>query len=525
MHNTTLTPRAYPIFQVSGSNDGTCRIWSIPDGAPVAVLTKHGGTISACQFAKRLHYPAGGSGGSGSDSSSSSAGAPILLSVAQDASILLWDGSNWKAPPIILRPTQPVNQPTGLGGGGGGGAAGAAGGGGGGSSSSLLNAADGGRLYPSASCSAISATGRFAAVGLSVPPYLLMWPIDDDDILPGKKLQSIQKNLPGHTDDVASMSFSHRGDCLLTGAQDGTARAWMWRGKLNSVQHIKLAASPEQIQTAHAPAMSQHFPANKPYSIWIDMVAWSCDDRYVFTSESLRKQTKEKQCVSSCVRVWALPPAAFHTRPNNNGEFVHELDDCQPTLLNTLQASDVLLQSKACFVLQPHPFEPTILASAGYDGWIRIWDAVDGTVLSEIRSTRFPHAFPFQEGESFLDGSWSADGTYFAAANLDAEMIICGLESNDTLTNAPPQQFYETDTRLIVHAQATFVGGAQSAAILDQQTGYPFESLATGPLCDLELNPLAADLQREEVYGNTRSTSARLGARPGTPAGARDRGA
>ena len=147
MHNTTFTPRAYPIFQVSGSNDGTCHLEHPPDGAPVAVLTKHGGTISACQFAKRLHYPAGGSGGSGSDSSSSSAGAPILLSVAQDASILLWDGSNWKAPPIILRPTQLVNQPTGLGGGGGG-AAGAAGGGGGGSSSSLLNAADGGRLYP-----------------------------------------------------------------------------------------------------------------------------------------------------------------------------------------------------------------------------------------------------------------------------------------------------------------------------------------------------------------------------------------
>ena len=104
---------------------------------------------------------------------------------------------------------------------------------------------------------------------------------------------------------------------LLTGSHDGTARVWRWRGRLASFTHIKLLAPEEARLRAHESVLASHtgnkvrtlackqsptqshcllasapFVCLQPLAVWVDMVAWSSDDRYAFTSESLRKQTQ-----------------------------------------------------------------------------------------------------------------------------------------------------------------------------------------------------------------------------------------
>ena len=211
---------------VSAAMDGTARVWRIPDGTPEAVLTAHATAVNSVAFTKSVS-PA------------------RLLSIGQDASILLWRADAWHEPPIVLRAPQtpanlvpgsagPAHAPIGAGGGMGLEAAAAAAmpAGGGGLSHQQIGASAQAaaaaleaflRPPPSATCCAINATGRVAVVGLSVAPYLLAFGVGDGDE-EGKASTPPQRNLPGHHDEVTVMCFNHRGDVILTGSHDGTAR-------------------------------------------------------------------------------------------------------------------------------------------------------------------------------------------------------------------------------------------------------------------------------------------------------------
>ncbi len=56
--------------------------------------------------------------------------------------------------------------------------------------------------------------------------------IDLLDIKTGKKLHS----LPGHTEPIETLVFSHDGKTLASGSQDGTVLLWDWNLVLRDVQ-------------------------------------------------------------------------------------------------------------------------------------------------------------------------------------------------------------------------------------------------------------------------------------------------
>ena len=446
---------------VSASLDGTARVWRIPSGAPEAVLAAHSGaSVDSVVFAEWLD-------------------SPMMLSIGQDASILLWHAADWKRAPTVLHPGSAsqivlpgnVFDPT---------AAPAmaaalnpfvAAGGGAGSSGSALPS-------PSASCCAVNATGRLAAVGLSVAPYLLIWPIENGESSPSK-----QRSLIGHAEEVTTARFSNRGDVLLTGSRDGTARAWRWRGRITTFHQTKLVA-PEG-DTAHNSVLLNAHPSSKQHAVWVDTVAWSCDDRYVFTSESLRKRTADQLCVSSCVRVWSLPAA----NPFKQGGSAHlavaaVTEGDVGRLLHTLQPANGASSSEAVYVLQPHPIEPHILASAGYDGRVRLWDVHDGSALYELRSPGIPR----QGSEALLDACWSPDGASFVATSLDGEMLIFGLGADAGLAGAPPEQFFTADSAALT------VDGEHNVFMAETMT--PHHTLQRGLLVGLEGHVLSDEHQR-----------------------------
>ena len=369
-------------YIVSTSNDCTVRVWRLLDGAPEAVLTEHKAAVNSISFAAY-------------------AGSHAMLTVAADASAMLWDTSAWEQPPRVLRAVHPPPLAANV--------------------TGILN----GLPPPSSACCALSPTGRFGAIGLSAAPYLLLWPTargcaaartsgasgasgasgtiaaaaaarsgasgasgtiaaaaaarasarllasltngEDEEEADAPPMQ-----LHGHSAEVTTACFNNRGDMLLTGSEDGTARVWRWHGRGASYSHVKLLPDEGARKTAHGHALQNHGPGGKPLAMWVDVVAWSADDVFAFTAESLRKQTQHNPCVSSCIRVWTLP----HHHPTASRPNVHA------KLLHTLQQHPS--SAAPVFVLQPHPCDSHVLASAGYDGFVRLWDVYRGIPLTAL---------------------------------------------------------------------------------------------------------------------------------------------
>ena len=165
-------------------------------------------------------------------------------------------------------------------------------------------------------------------------------------------------------------------------------------------------------QAAHAAGIASHL-GGKPLLQWVDMVAWACDDSLCFTSESLRKPTQSNPCVSSCIRVWSAPAG----RASGPLSTLHP-----PQLLHTLQPTAA---NQVVYVLQPHPHNSHVLASAGYDGVIRLWDALSGSerltldVSTSEEAALIAPAPGDPEGWALLDASWCADAIILAASPSD----------------------------------------------------------------------------------------------------------
>ena len=428
----------------SASNDHTARIWRLADGEPLATLAGHSSPVCSLSFAKLL----------------SPEGTARLLTIGHDGSVLLWDdpaGREAPSRPMRLRPPSTELDPLPA-------------------SSQLHPPASAGvlRAPASAASCAFSPSARHAAVGLTEPPHLQLWALDEPAphsspsrkraahaAAPPPPQPAVPIDLPSHSKEVPTMAFSHRGDALLTGSRDGTARVWHFLGRTASSQLLcvlghrcgapsdssgsgareaRSSADASLNSAAHAEAVAAHATTTtKPLAIWIEAVAWSCDDSLAFTSEQLRKTTKETPCVSGCVRVWSR----MHSRSE------------PPLLLHTLGSGTAY----PTFALGAHPCDPWLLASAGYDGFTRVWDLRKGMELSAFSSCEgaadlAAAAAIDDQGEivvggarSLLDVSWSPDGNSLAATSLGGLLLLYGLSPPwPALGTAPRSQYYLADS-------------------------------------------------------------------------------
>ncbi|KAJ2907778.1 hypothetical protein GGI21_003547, partial [Coemansia aciculifera] len=68
------------------------------------------------------------------------------------------------------------------------------------------------------------------------------------------------------------------------------------------------------------------------------------------------------------------------------------------------------------YVLIPHPTDPRVAVSGGYDGRAIVWDVDRGLILREIKV-----------GEQLYDGAFTEDGQYFALASESGAATLYGL--------------------------------------------------------------------------------------------------
>uniref|UniRef100_A0A7N5ZZI7 PH-interacting protein n=1 Tax=Anabas testudineus TaxID=64144 RepID=A0A7N5ZZI7_ANATE len=184
--------------------------------------------------------------------------------------------------------------------------------------------------------------------------------------------------LESHTDKVDSIQFSHCSDRFVSGSRDGTARIWQlqpqgWRSILLDMQ-TKL---PGYVSKA----------SYKVTKMKVTMVAWDRHDSTVITAAN-----------NLTLKVWN----------STTGNLVHVL----------------MGHEDEVFVLEPHPFDPRILFSAGHDGNCIVWDLARGV---KIRSY-----FNMIEGQghgALFDCKCSPDGQHFAATDSHGHLLIFGFGS------------------------------------------------------------------------------------------------
>uniref|UniRef100_A0AAQ6APR3 PH-interacting protein n=1 Tax=Amphiprion ocellaris TaxID=80972 RepID=A0AAQ6APR3_AMPOC len=236
----------------------------------------------------------------------------------------------------------------------------------------------------------------------------------------------------GQPEKISELEF-------VSGSRDGTARIWQlqpqgWRSILLDMQ-TKLPGK------YNPPPLE-----DKVTKLKVTMVAWDRHDSTVITAAN-----------NLTLKVWN----------SITGNLVHVL----------------MGHEDEVFVLEPHPFDPRILFSAGHDGNCIVWDLARGV---KIRSY-----FNMIEGQghgALFDCKCSPDGQHFAATDSHGHLLIFGFGSSSKYDKIADQMFFHTDYRPLIRDANNYV--------LDEQTQQAPHLMPPPFLVDVDGNPHPPRYQR-----------------------------
>uniref|UniRef100_A0A3Q2Q010 PH-interacting protein n=1 Tax=Fundulus heteroclitus TaxID=8078 RepID=A0A3Q2Q010_FUNHE len=226
---------------------------------------------------------------------------------------------------------------------------------------------------------------------------------------------------------------SHTVSPFVSGSRDGTARIWQlqpqgWKSILLDMKY-----NPPPLE-------------DKVTKLKVTMVAWDRHDGTVITAAN-----------NLTLKVWN----------SITGNLVHVL----------------MGHEDEVFVLEPHPFDPRILFSAGHDGNCIVWDLARGV---KIRSY-----FNMIEGQghgALFDCKCSPDGQHFAATDSHGHLLIFGFGSSSKYDKIADQMFFHTDYRPLIRDANNYV--------LDEQTQQAPHLMPPPFLVDVDGNPHPPRYQR-----------------------------
>ncbi|XP_067841033.1 PH-interacting protein isoform X2 [Heptranchias perlo] len=279
-------------------------------------------------------------------------------------------------------------------------------------------------------CSSFSAGGMFLATGST------------DHIIRVYYFGSGQpekiSELEFHTDKVDSIQFSNMSDRFVSGSRDGTARIWQFRRQEWKSILLDMAVKP----AGYNPQGLE----DKVNKLKVTMVAWDRHDNTVITAVN-----------NLTLKVW---------------------NSCTGQLIHVLMGHE-----DEVFVLEPHPFDPRVLFSAGHDGNVIVWDIVRGV---KIRSY-----FNMIEGQghgAVFDCKCSPDGQHFACTDSHGHLLIFGFGSSSKYDKISDQMFFHTDYRPLIRDTNNYV--------LDEQTQQAPHLMPPPFLVDVDGNPHPPKYQR-----------------------------
>ncbi|KAM8976981.1 bromodomain and WD repeat-containing protein 1 [Pelodytes ibericus] len=279
-------------------------------------------------------------------------------------------------------------------------------------------------------CCSCSAGGMFLAAGGSDHAIRMYYF--------GFETPEKMTELEGHTGIIDSILFSNHGERFVTGSKDGTARIWyLEEQEWNSIT-LDMAKKLDN--------SSQDSEEDKFMKPKVLMLSWNMSDSVIVTATSTYN-----------LKVW----------DSHTGSLLHIMMNHQ---------NDI-------YVLEPHPFDPRIMLSAGYDGRIFIWDVTKGSKIK--------HYFNAIEGQghgAILDCKLSSDGQHVASTDSHGHLLIFGFGSSKAYDRIPDQMFFHTDYRPLCRDASNYV--------LDEQTQQAPHLMPPPFLVDVDGNPHPPKYQR-----------------------------
>uniref|UniRef100_A0A663NBM9 Pleckstrin homology domain interacting protein n=1 Tax=Athene cunicularia TaxID=194338 RepID=A0A663NBM9_ATHCN len=279
-------------------------------------------------------------------------------------------------------------------------------------------------------CSSFSAGGMFLATGSTdhiIRVYFF-----------GSGQPEKISELEFHTDKVDSIQFSNSSSRFVSGSRDGTARIWQFKRREWKSILLDMATRPA--------GQSLQGVEDKITKLKVTMVAWDRHDNSVITAVN-----------NMTLKVWN----------SFTGQLIHIL----------------MGHEDEVFVLEPHPFDPRVLFSAGHDGNVIVWDLARGV---KIRSY-----FNMIEGQghgAVFDCKCSPDGQHFACTDSHGHLLIFGFGSSSKYDKIADQMFFHSDYRPLIRDANNFV--------LDEQTQQAPHLMPPPFLVDVDGNPHPARYQR-----------------------------
>ncbi|KAI8367712.1 hypothetical protein BD560DRAFT_447562 [Blakeslea trispora] len=296
--------------------------------------------------------------------------------------------------------------------------------------------------------------------------------------------------LEGHRGSVTDLAYSHDGQRILSGSQDGTARLWTldpqtkaWRSIVLDLKQPLPNTPIVRPSQPHSTAMSRStscqpstvssrteigqlmpsldevpetmeldpVPVEQPEETVdpkVSMIAWSADDRY---------------CIVA----------------SNGGDIrVYYAYDGQPACILKGHEGEI-------YALDNHPLDSSTLLSAGYDGNVILWDIQKQKVINCTH----------HRGRTFTDCKFSKDATKYAITDEEGHCTLYSLGGLDRdyeqVRSWERGQYFMTDYQALRH----FVDGT----FVDEPTQQlPY---AMPPSLIIDLQGVAYPNQKRPGYG------------------------
>lgn len=414
----------------AGSCDKIIRVWDLNSAAPVAVLAKHTGLITAIHFCPFINED----------------GSRYLASTSGDGTVSFWR-YHYNEHETAVFDEAPTRYHE--------------------------------KIRPGQAqmiCASFSPGGIFFVVG-SADHHVRIYQMNGFGGSPVRILEE-----EAHSDRVDSIQWCNKPYLrFVSGSKDGTARIWTFKrlkwvsvvlnmatgdnralvkekkkkGPANGPQpttsHVDVApgnrASERRsaLQAASqitAEATGSPVPTAASEVKRVTMVAWTLDDSLVITAVS-----------DKTLKLW----------DSRTGHLVSTLNGHEDEI----------------FVLEPHPLLPNLLLSAAHDGQIIVWNV-------ETKEIIFKHKNMVDETghAGVFDAKWAPDGLSIAASDSHGQIIFIGHGSSENFDRFPVELFFHTDYRPLLRDSFHHV--------VDEQTQVPPHLLPPPFLVDSEGNPYEA---------------------------------
>ena len=221
--------------------------------------------------------------------------------------------------------------------------------------------------------------------------------------------------LVGHVAPITDIRFNSKGDRLITGSMnEGAVRIWSFSSNFRKCDHLVLSMNEF---TDAEPSLNRRQRSTRSKNKLFN-ISWSNSDVFVLTMQGIQ--------------------GAFESHPTR----LKVWDSMTGILLKSIQVSN-----DEANVLALHPIDSSLVATAGADGLVSIWNLRSDRTIFEYKVLCPPNTPNIAAGTpiKILDASFSADGHRLIVTDHIGRLLVFGVQQTLRYEGVLSEQYFSSD--------------------------------------------------------------------------------